>query len=403
MWKIIISCIIVSLMAAQKATFVNYKIFRILPTTKMQADELHRLEEIPDGFSFWEAPSFVGRNVDVMVAPHKFPEFYEIITQTEVSYQVYIEDVQALIDETTLVNRSTTFDFTSFHTVDEIYENLDDLAKQYPDKVQIIVGSKSYKGCQIKGVKVSFEANNPGIFIKGGIHAREWISPATVMYILHQLLISKDANVRILAESHDIYIFPVFNPDGYAHTTNRIWRKTRKPYGLFCIGADPNRNWDYEWVSVTGIPCSPTYAGTEPFSKVETKSMSKYIVTISDKFYAYISFYSYSQLLMLPYGSTKKHLDNYNDLYNIGLKSIVALKQRYRTKYQIGNVAETIYVCTGVSMDYIKGIYQKPIVYTYELGDRDRYGFLLSPNQIISFGEETLDSFVAMCQEAKIR
>lgn len=64
----------------------------------------------------------------------------------------------------------------------------------------------------------------------------------------------------------------------------------------------------------TAIPCSETYAGSKPFSEIETKSMSEYIKSISDKFYAYISFHSYSQLLMHPYGYTKKHLDNYEDL-----------------------------------------------------------------------------------------
>lgn len=69
----------------------------------------------------------------------------------------------------------------------------------------------------------------------------------------------------------------------------------------------------------TSMPCTEIYAGSEPFSEIETKSMSEYIETISDKFYAYISFHSYSQLLMFPYGYTKVHLDNYNDLVRIAI------------------------------------------------------------------------------------
>jgi len=160
-----------------------------------------------------------------MVAPHKLPEFYEKIAQIGIPHQIHINDVQALIEETTPHIRSKSFDFTSYHTLEEIYKNLDDLATQYPDKVQIIVGGKSYEGRQIKGAKVSFKNNNPGIFIEGGIHAREWISPATVMYILHQLLISNNSDVRALAESHDWYIFPSFNPDGYVYTHTTV-RKT---------------------------------------------------------------------------------------------------------------------------------------------------------------------------------
>lgn len=60
--------------------------------------------------------------------------------------------------------------------------------------------------------------------------------------------------------------------------------------------------------------CSETYAGSSAFSEIETKSLSQYLESISDKFFAYISFHSYSQLLLFPYGHTKDHLENYNDL-----------------------------------------------------------------------------------------
>jgi murein tripeptide amidase MpaA len=169
-------------------------------------------------------PSFAGKQADIMVAPHKLSDFYEIMTQIGAPYITHIDDVQKLIDETMpkLYSRSTVFNFSDYHTLDEIYNNLDDLAQQYPNIVQIVIGGKTYEGRQIKGVKLSFKANNPGIFIEGGIHAREWISPATVMYILHQLLSSKDADVRALAESHDWYIFPSFNPDGYVYTHTNV-------------------------------------------------------------------------------------------------------------------------------------------------------------------------------------
>ncbi|KMQ94422.1 zinc carboxypeptidase a 1 [Lasius niger] len=407
MWKVIVLCTILGLAIAQKARFNNYKVFRIIPNTEAQVEILRQLEEVPDGFSFWEAPSFVGKNVDLMVAPHKLPAFYEIMVQIGAPYRVHIEDVQSLIDDTTPQTRSKSFDFTSYHTLDEIYKNLDDLVNQYPDKLQTIIGGKTYEGRQIKGVKLSFKSDNPGIFIEGGIHAREWITPATVMFILHQLLTSNNTDVRALAESHDWYIFPSFNPDGYVytHTTNRMWRKTRKPYGLLCYGSDPNRNWDYRWNTggASSNACSETYAGSAPFSDVETKSMSEYIKSVVDKFYAYISFHSYSQLLMFPYGHTTDHLENYDELYAIGSKSIEALKQRYGTEYVTGNIAETIYIATGSTVDYIKGVHGKPLSYTYELRDRGRYGFLLPPEQIIPTGEETLDSVVAMFKEAKNR
>lgn len=41
--------------------------------------------------------------------------------------------------------------------------------------------------------------------------------------------------------------------------------------------------------------------------------MSEFIKSISDKLYAYISFHSYSQLLLFPYGHTSEHLENYDE------------------------------------------------------------------------------------------
>ncbi|XP_072766457.1 zinc carboxypeptidase-like [Anoplolepis gracilipes] len=403
---IILNMMIVSFAIALKATFENYKVFSIMPTTEKHIRQLYQMNKFYDGFTFWNTPTLKNRTIKIVVAPHRLPQFNEIMAKIGISYQINIENVQAFMDQTMPANRSTFFDFNNYHTLDKIYENIDDLAKQYPDNVQIVIGGETYEGRQIKGVKVSFAVNNPGVFIEGGIHAKEWISSATVMYILHQILTNKDTDVRAMAESHDWYIFPVFNPDGYVytHTTDRMWRKSRKPYNLFCIGVDLNRNWNYRWnTRINTTPCSNGYAGRAPFSEIETRSMAKYIKTISDKFYAYIAFHSHAQLLLFPYGHTRDHLDNYDELHAIGLKTIAALKKRYGTEYRTGNIAETIYTVIGSSVDYIKATYGKQITYTYELGDRDRYGCLLPPDQIIPTGEEVVDSLVVMFKEAKAR
>ncbi|XP_032691436.1 zinc carboxypeptidase-like isoform X2 [Odontomachus brunneus] len=406
MWKAILLCALVGLSAAHKASFENYKVFRIVPVTQKQVEFLRQLENLTDGFSFWQSATYVGRNVDIMVAPHKMPEFHEIMKQATMPYNVKIENVQELLDRSSPQIRSGSFDFTSYHTLDEIYENLDNMVKQYPDKVQTIVGGSTYEGRQIKGVKISFKPNNSGVFIEGGIHAREWITPATTMYIFHQLMTSKDADIRNIAENYDWYIFPSFNPDGYVytHTTDRMWRKTRKPYGL-CRGSDPNRNWNYKWNTggASSNPCAETYAGSAPFSDIETKSMSDYIESMKGNFSVYLSIHSYSQLLMFPYGHTTDHLENYDELYAVGTKMINAIRQRYGTRYITGNIAETIYVATGSTIDYIKGTYGKRYVYTYELRDQGRYGFLLPPEQIIPTGEETMDSVVALMKEVEAR
>lgn len=67
------------------------------------------------------------------------------------------------------------------------------------------------------------------MWVDGGIHAREWITPAVVTYLLHRLLEDPHADDTDLLDNLDWYILPVVNPDGYEYTRtgDRLWRKTR--------------------------------------------------------------------------------------------------------------------------------------------------------------------------------
>lgn len=51
------------------------------------------------------------------------------------------------------------------------------------------------------------------IRIDGGIHAREWVSPAAVMYFVRELVENEDVNNSVL-NTFDVYVLPVANPDG---------------------------------------------------------------------------------------------------------------------------------------------------------------------------------------------
>lgn len=84
-----------------------------------------------------------------------------------------------------------------------------------------------------------------------------------------------------------------------------MWRKTRQPHTSICIGADPNRNFDFHHAEVGASknPCAETYAGPKPFSEPEVLALSEFVKTF-DKLKLYISFHSYSQLLLFPYVSS---------------------------------------------------------------------------------------------------
>ena len=112
------------------------------------------------------------------------------------------------------------------------------------------------------------------------MHAREWISPASVTYIINELVENRDAHGEAV-KNVDWYILPVVNPDGYeySHRADRLWRKNRKGGVGRCAGTDLNRNFGYKWggAGSSKEPCKEIYAGTGPFSEPETLAVSNFI------------------------------------------------------------------------------------------------------------------------------
>jgi len=66
--------------------------------------------------------------------------------------------------------------------------------------------------CKLKSFSV--------VYPHAGIHAREWISTATVIHIAYTLLskYNQDPTITHLIDQFDFYILPVFNVDGYVYT-----------------------------------------------------------------------------------------------------------------------------------------------------------------------------------------
>ncbi|CAD7086390.1 unnamed protein product [Hermetia illucens] len=402
--------LLVGLIGAERVRYDNYNVYKVIPQTPEQLDLFARLEVSSDSLKFFDPIVAVDKEIHVLVAPHKEPEFLDILKDNAVQYELAVKNFQRILDEEQLeMNKARArgiYDWTSYHTLDENYEWLRSLAQQYPDKVELIKAGSSYEGRDLLGIKISFKSGNKGVFIEGGIHAREWISPATVTYITNQLLTSSDAEVRALAERYDWYIVPHVNPDGYVYTHNkeRLWRKTRSK-GSSCYGADANRNWGFHWkeVGASSSECSETYAGKSAFSEVETQSLSKYISSLKGKISVYLAFHSFSQLMLFPYGHTSAKAPNHNDLNSIADAAATALAKRYGTKYKYGNTYAAIYPAAGSSVDWAYGEVGIKVAYTYELrpSSSSSNGFVLAASQIIPTGQETVDSLIALFKAAE--
>lgn len=77
--------------------------------------------------------------------------------------------------------------WTNFHQTADIMGYLEYLAKTYPNLCSVQNIGKTIEGRPLKVLRISNgDPGNSAIWIDGGIHAREWISPAVVTYIIDQ-------------------------------------------------------------------------------------------------------------------------------------------------------------------------------------------------------------------------
>jgi carboxypeptidase A2 len=263
--------------------------------------------------------------------------------------------------------------FDRYYRHDEINKYLDSLAAQHDVRT---IG-KSYEGREIKAIKLTScdgEAKAKGgrnsIYIDAGIHAREWIAPATALYLIEQLTSGGDSS-HIL-DKVDVIIQPVVNPDGYeySHRLERLWRKTRS--GILpatCRGTDGNRNFDYHWGEVGASPnqCSETFRGDKAFSEKETIALRDAVEAVKDSCKFYLTLHSYGNYMLYPWGYTSDLPESWRDIDEIARIGADAIANATGTKYTVGSSTNVLYAAAGGSDDYMFGAFDIPISITMEL------------------------------------
>ncbi|XP_042908643.1 carboxypeptidase B isoform X2 [Parasteatoda tepidariorum] len=349
-----------------------------------------------------------------MVPPDKIQFIEQFLVANRIPRTIMMFDVERYIIKekiemsapSFLIGRDSNAFFTNYKGLNEIFKFLEDTVAMNPNIAEIISIGVSTEGNDLKVIKIGSKSNStkPAIWINGGIHAREWISPATVSFIAHSLVIEYDNHddVKEMVDYFDWYLLPVSNPDGYvySHTFNRMWRKSRTRAQIFCRGVDLNRNFGFHWREggSSARPCSDTFAGSRAFSEPETKAISDYILKQNKRFVAFLDIHSYSQLWLTPWGWTNSLPNDYDDMIEVANEATKALYDVYGTKYRTGSSTNVLYVATGGSDDWAYGIAGIKYSYTIELRDTGRYGFMLPSEQIIPTGEETWAGIKAMAR-----
>uniref|UniRef100_UPI00398E5A26 carboxypeptidase A1-like isoform X1 n=1 Tax=Pristiophorus japonicus TaxID=55135 RepID=UPI00398E5A26 len=380
------------------------QVLRITASNEEQLNLVRSLQEQEHlNVDFWKEPASPLLPIDIQVPREHAQSVKAFLEFNGIDYSIVIEDLQALLDEeqkemmfSQHKERGTeTFNYAGYHTLEEIYAWMDTFVASNSGLVSKLQIGTTFENRPINVLKFSSGGiNRPAIWINYGIHAREWISPATALWFANKLVsvYGRDATVTSLLNTMDLYLEIVTNPDGFhfTHTNNRMWRKTRSKHaGTQCTGVDPNRNFDANFggPGASGNSCASTYYGPYVNSEKEVKAIVDFVKNHGN-FKVFIDVHSYSQLLLFPYGYTSTKPRDYEELLALSKKSITSLASMYGTKYKYGPIITTIYQSSGSSIDWA---YDQGIKYAFcfELRDTGRYGFILPANQIIPTAEET--------------
>lgn len=126
---------------------------------------------------------------------------------------------------------------------------------------------------------VASDEDEPAFLLVSAHHARELVTPVIALDAAARLLsgYGTDPEVRDAVDGHEIWIAPVWNPDGYQHvfTADNLWRKNRRPFSSG-TGVDLNRNYPAGWASGCSGSTSPgsgTFKGPAAASEAETATM----------------------------------------------------------------------------------------------------------------------------------
>ncbi|XP_005325777.2 carboxypeptidase B [Ictidomys tridecemlineatus] len=381
--------------------FEGHEVFRVQVEDENHLDVIRELASNYQ-IDFWKPDSVIQvqarSTVDFSVKAEDCVAVEDLLKQNKLQYEVLISNLRNEMEaQFDTWSRAAGHSYTKYNDWETIEAWTQQVANENPDLVSRSVIGTTFEGRPMYLLKVGkAKPNKPAIFMDCGFHAREWISPAFCQWFVREAVrtYGQEIHMTELLDELDFYVLPVVNIDGYVYTwtKDRMWRKTRSTQaGTSCVGTDPNRNFAAGWceVGASTNPCSDTYCGPAPESEKETKALADFIRNNLSSIKAYLTFHSYSQMLLYPYSYTYNLPKNNVELNSLAKAAVKELASLHGTKYTYGPGASTIYLAAGGSDDwaYDQGI---KYAFTFELRDRGRHGFLLPESQIRATCEETM-------------
>jgi murein tripeptide amidase MpaA len=285
-----------------------------------------------------------------------------------------------------------------YHSAATLEEELRQLTEARPDIAELKEIGRSIEGRPILALRIGDRRGGvPKVLFMGCHHAREWIA-VEVPFLLAKELVERadEAPIAGWLTSGEVWVAPMVNPDGHEHSRaqERLWRKNRRRNDDGSFGVDPNRNYGYMWgildvPTSSHVPSDETYVGPRAFSEPETQAVRDLIGC--ERFAGVITYHSYSQLILYPWGYTDKPVpDVQHREQMVGMaQEMQTLIQGVHGKIYVPQPSSELYPTAGDTTDWTYGTYGIPS-FTVELRPRtfQEGGFILPPDQILPTWEE---------------
>jgi hypothetical protein len=299
----------------------------------------------------------------------------------------------------------------AYHSYLELETDLRLLERDHPGLAKLVELGESLEKRKVYALKISGNAavdeSEPAVLFLGCHHAREWIS-VEVPYLFGKHLLEnydQSPEVRDLVNRSQIWIVPLVNPDGLEYTIHvyRYWRKNRRFNADGSYGVDINRNYGYQWgydnIGSSPEPVSEVYRGTAAFSEPETEAVRR--LFLSRSFQAVISFHSFSQTIMYPWGYIDTPTPDDTELNAIARTMSGLISAVRGTIYGYGRAAGILYPTNGDTVDWMYGISGMPS-FTVELPpvDVEHGGFFNDEAAIDAVFSENLPAMLYLAAYA---
>jgi len=162
---------------------------------------------------------------------------------------------------------------------------------------------------------VAVEEDEPSFLLVSAHHCREIVTPVIALDTIERLLSGYGSNaaIRAAVDEYEIWIAPLWNPDGYEHVFNvdNLWRKNRRTFAGG-TGVDLNRNYPFGWGNAcagSSSPSSSTYRGPSPASEAETITLMA--LSEAQRFEKVIDFHSTGRETLWGYACPTAPIDAY--------------------------------------------------------------------------------------------